>query len=84
MKKYYVVVSKIRTLTYRKLAILPIKLDKVYQGLETEPFVFRIIVFSPLVFSIDKFFDVLRLKLCPSLHDKKKHTSFLKDTGEIQ
>lgn len=47
MEKYYAVVSKISTLTYRKSAILPIKLGKVCQGLETEPFVFRIMVFAP-------------------------------------
>jgi len=39
-EKFYAVVSKIRTLTYRKLVILPIKLGKVCQGLETEPFEF--------------------------------------------
>jgi len=46
-KKYYTVVSKIRTLTYRKLPILPIKLGKVCQGLEAEPFEFQIMVFRP-------------------------------------
>ena len=46
-EKFYTVVSKIRTLTYRKLVILPIKLGKVCQGLETEPFEFQIMVFCP-------------------------------------
>ncbi len=46
-EKFYAIVSKIRTLTYRKLVILPIKLGKVCQGLETEPFEFQIVVFRP-------------------------------------
>jgi len=46
-EKFYAFVSKIRTLTYRKLVILPIKLGKVCQGLETEPFEFQIMVFHP-------------------------------------
>jgi len=44
-ENFYVIVSKICTLTYRKLAILPIKLGKVWQGLEAEPFEFQIMVF---------------------------------------
>jgi len=45
LEKYYTVVSKIRTLTYRMLAILPIKLGKVCQGLEAGPFEVQIMVF---------------------------------------
>jgi hypothetical protein len=45
LEKYYTVVSKIRTLTYRILAILPIKLGKVCQGLEAGPFEVQIMVF---------------------------------------
>ncbi len=47
LEKFYTVVSKIHSLTYRKLVILPIKLGKVCQGLETEPFEFQIMVFRP-------------------------------------
>ncbi len=35
-RKFYIVVSKIHTLAYRKYVILPIKLGKVSRGLETE------------------------------------------------
>ncbi|MFZ2147785.1 MAG: hypothetical protein WAV28_11250 [Sedimentisphaerales bacterium] len=49
-EKYYTVVSKIRTLTYRKLANLPIKVGKVSQGLEAEPFEFQNMVFCPWFF----------------------------------
>jgi len=44
-ENFYAVVSKIRTLTYRILAILPIKLGKVCQGFEAEPFEVQIMVF---------------------------------------
>ncbi len=46
LEKYYTVVSKIHTLTYRRLPILPIKLGKVCHGLEAEPFEFQIMVFA--------------------------------------
>ena len=46
LEKYYTIVSKIRTLTYRKLPILPIKLGKVYRGLEAGPFEFKIMFFA--------------------------------------
>jgi len=45
LEKYYNIVSKIRTLTYRISAILPIKLGKVCQGLQAEPFEVQIMVF---------------------------------------
>jgi len=44
LENFYTVVSKIRTLAYSKLAILPIKLGKVCQGLESEPFESEILV----------------------------------------
>ncbi len=46
LEKYYNVVSKIRTLTYRILAILPIKLGKVCQGFKLDLLKFKLWFFA--------------------------------------
>jgi len=48
--KFYIVVSKIRTLAYRNYVILPIKLGKVSRGLEVEAIECNIIAARPGIF----------------------------------
>ncbi len=49
-RKFYIVVSKIYTLAYRKYVILPIKLGKVSRGLEAEAIECKMIVTRPGIF----------------------------------